>query len=168
MKGTWVTGLINTLSCDLPCALTDPWVQDSHPTPVSPKAQGNPLLFGRGSSVPYFVGRAGTGNLLQKTEGHLHEMSAKPPDVRYGLASTSGFLTKFLVFPPRCSGELQRTWRSRARPTEQRGGDTLVSCRGRSSLWFPSITQPSRPWEADLFLALPPSLLNHIWTLPSP
>lgn len=145
MKGTWVTALTNTLFCDLPCALTDPWVQDSHPTPVSPKAQGNPLLFGRGSSVPYFVGRAGTGNLLQKTEGHLHEMSAKPPDVWYGLASTSGFLTEFLVFAPRCPGELQRTWQSRARPTEQRGCDTLVSCRGEAPSDFPPSCSPADP-----------------------
>lgn len=33
MKGTWVTAVINTLSCEPPWALTDPWLQDSHPTP---------------------------------------------------------------------------------------------------------------------------------------
>lgn len=59
----------------------DTWVQYFRPVPIPPKAQGSLSLYGEGSSLPHFVRGSGTGNLVQKTEGHLHEMSAKPPDV---------------------------------------------------------------------------------------
>lgn len=59
---------------------------------------------------------------FQKTDGHLHEISAKQPDVWYGLSPTSGFLTEFLLFPPRCFG------------------DKLVQCteEGATIFWCPA------------------------------
>lgn len=58
-------------------------------------------------------------------------------------------------------------WRKLVQAHRARGSDIFVSCRGRSSLWFPSGHTSQQTPEPDLFLSLPPSLLNHIWTLPN-
>lgn len=167
MKGTWVTSVINTLSCELPWSWQTPGYRIPILPPV-PKGPGQSFALQQGFLTPLLRGQGWDRQPLPENGRPSAWNVSQATRCLIGI----GFHIRLLdriprVFPPRCSGELQRTWRSRARPTQQRGSDILVSCRGRSSLRFPSITQPSRLRGADLFLVLPPSLLNHIWTWPS-
>lgn len=62
----------------------------------------------RPSSLLHEVGKGWDRQPISRDWGHLHEMSAKQPDVCYGLALTFGFLTEFLLFFPICLRDAQR------------------------------------------------------------
>lgn len=167
MKGTWVTAL-NKHSVLWPtCALTDPLGTGFPSYPVT-KGTGQ-SCFSAGVPQSLLCGQGWTGNLLQKTEGHLHEMSAKPLRCLIWIGFHIRLLDRILLsFHP----DVLENCRELDEPGQAHRAEGLwyflVSCRGRSSSDFLHHTaQPTlrgRPVPGSL----PPSLLNHIWTLPSP
>lgn len=106
------------------------------------------------------VGQGWDRQPISRDWGHLHEMSAKQPDVCYGLAHTSGFLTRFLLCPrpqpPNAWEMLREKWGKLVWVYRGRGSNILVSCRGRSGLWFsPSVHRFQWTLEADLLKQVP-------------
>lgn len=75
------------------------------------------------------VGQGWDRQPISRDWGHLHEMSAKQPDVCYGLACTSGFLMGLLLFSPICLRDAQR---------EARGACLDLQRKGAVIFWCPA------------------------------
>lgn len=150
----WIT--LCTNECLGPGFLPYPWYHQRYGTNISFTVK----------VLCFFIKGAGVrqATYFQKTNDHLHELSAKQPDVWYGLAPTSGFLTEFLLSPPRCFGDTYRELKEACPAHRGRGSNISVSCRGRSYIWFFSSGFgshiPAAP-KPDLFSPfMPPSWIT--------
>lgn len=163
------TAVLKNLLCELPCALITPGYGLLTLSPASLKSGNRRVLYGEGFLIPSLNGREWDRQPISRKLKAIC-MRCQPSNQMFDV----DWLPHPASWPNSSSFHpdvLETHTESLMKVVQHRGrgGNILVSCRGRSYLWFSPVGSHISSGFQSQTCSFPfiPSLRNHIWTLSS-